>query len=71
MTSVTEKGQVTIPKDIRERAGIKPGDDLNFKIVDGELKVEKEVEENPFSEWNGSLDTDKSTDEIMGELRSD
>ncbi|MFB6100811.1 MAG: AbrB/MazE/SpoVT family DNA-binding domain-containing protein [Candidatus Nanohalobium sp.] len=71
MTSVTGKGQVTIPKDIRERAGIKPGDDLQFKLVDGELKVEKKVEENPFSEWRGSLDTDKSTDEIMEELRGD
>ena len=71
MTSVTKKGQVTIPKNIRERAGIKPGDDLEFKLVDGELKVEKKVEENPFSEWKGSLDTDKSTDEIMGELRGD
>lgn len=71
MTSVTEKGQVTIPKDIRERAGIRPGDDLRFKIVDGELRVEKKVEENPFSEWRGSLDTDKSTDEIMRELRGD
>lgn len=71
MTSVTQKGQVTIPKDIRERAGISPGDNLKFKFVDGELKVEKEVEENPFSEWKGSLDTDKSTDEIMRELRGD
>ena len=71
MTSVTEKGQVTIPKSIRERAGIKPGDDLEFKLVDGELKVEKNVEKNPFSEWKGSLDTDKSTEEIMGELRGD
>lgn len=71
MTSVTKKGQVTIPKDIRERAGIKPGDNLKFKLVDGELKVEKEVKDNPFSEWKGSLNTDKSTDEIMRELRGD
>jgi len=71
MTSVTEKGQVTIPKDIRNRAGINPGDDLEFKLVDGELKIEKNVEENPFSEWKGSLDTDKSTEEIMEELRGD
>jgi AbrB family looped-hinge helix DNA binding protein len=71
MTSVTEKGQVTIPKEIREEAGIKPGDNLRFILVNGELKVEKEVNENPFSEWRGSLETDKSTDEIMEELRGD
>ncbi|MFB6200072.1 MAG: AbrB/MazE/SpoVT family DNA-binding domain-containing protein [Candidatus Nanohaloarchaea archaeon] len=71
MTTVTEKGQVTIPKRIRERAGIDPGDDLEFVLEDGELKVRKNVSENPFSDWSGSLETGKSTKEIMEELRGE
>jgi AbrB family looped-hinge helix DNA binding protein len=72
MSSVTQKGQVTIPKEIREKAGIEPGDDLEFEIgKDGTIKVKKNVEENPFSRWEGELDLKKSTDEIMEELRGE
>jgi len=31
---VTRKGQVTIPQDIRERAGMSPGTDVVFSIDD-------------------------------------
>ena len=71
MTTVTEKGQVTIPKEGREKAGITPGDDLKFEIEDGEIKVRKNTEENPFERWEGVLKTGKKTEEIMEELRGD
>lgn len=72
MSSVTQKGQVTIPKEIREKAGIEPGDDLEFEIdKDGTINVRKNIEENPFSEWKDELDLEKSTDEIMEELRGE
>lgn len=71
MTTVTEKGQVTIPKEIRERTGIEPGDELVFELENGEVRVRKEVQENPFTKWKGRLDTGKSTEEIMEELRGD
>ncbi|MEM7301017.1 MAG: AbrB/MazE/SpoVT family DNA-binding domain-containing protein [Pseudomonadota bacterium] len=35
---VTSKGQVTIPKNIRERLGISPGDEVSF--VEGDFGVE-------------------------------
>lgn len=31
---ITSKGQVTIPKAIRERLGVKPGDEVEFVEVD-------------------------------------
>ncbi len=37
-SSVTTKGQVTIPIELRERMGIKPGDRVGF-IEDGERIV--------------------------------
>jgi antitoxin PrlF len=37
-TRVTVKGQVTIPKSVREAAGIKPGDSVEF-IVDATGRV--------------------------------
>ncbi len=33
--TVTSKGQVTIPKKVRERLGLRPGDELEF-IIEGD-----------------------------------
>jgi AbrB family looped-hinge helix DNA binding protein len=45
MSSVTrkvgERGQVTIPKDIRERENIQSGDEVEFHDENGELRIEK------------------------------
>lgn len=38
---ITSKGQVTIPQDIRERAGLMPGTDVVFSLVDGEVRLRK------------------------------
>lgn len=32
---VTEKGQVTIPKDVRDHLGLKPGSEVDFIVSDG------------------------------------
>lgn len=38
--TVTSKGQVTVPADIRERLGLKAGDRLDFHLADsGQLTV--------------------------------
>lgn len=40
LATVTEKGQVTVPKEIRERTGIMPGSRLDFEVMeDGSLRV--------------------------------
>jgi len=42
MTSkVGPKGQVVIPKKIRDRLGIHPGDVVLFSLGDGEVKVRR------------------------------
>jgi len=70
MTTVTRKGQVTIPKELREDAGIRPGDDLEFEIVEGEIRIKKKSGgENSFSKWKGTLETEKTTEELIEELR--
>lgn len=66
MTTVSEKGQVTIPKEFREKFGIKPGSDVEFKEEDGRLVLKKEGIK--FDDYEGFLG-EKSTDEVMDELR--
>jgi antitoxin PrlF len=41
---ITSKGQVTIPKHIREKLGVKPGDDIGFREEGQALIVEKAEE---------------------------
>ena len=36
---VMSKGQVTIPKDIRDVLGINSGDRVTFVVADGEVKI--------------------------------
>jgi AbrB family looped-hinge helix DNA binding protein len=38
--TITSKGQVTIPKKIREKLGLKPGDKISFEVNEkGKLDV--------------------------------
>ena len=38
---LTVKGQVTIPKDVRELLGVKPGDAVAFDTQDGQVSLRK------------------------------
>lgn len=66
MTIVTIKGQATIPKDIREYLGIKPGKtDVEFVIVGNHVEVVNKSSSNPFAMMRGVAKGKLSTDEIM------
>ena len=42
---ITAKGQTTIPKAIRERLGVEPGDRIDFVVqADGTVKVEPAIQ---------------------------
>lgn len=38
-STITSKGQTTIPKAVRDRLGLKPGDRVEFIIEDGDRVV--------------------------------
>jgi len=50
---VSEKGQVTIPKPIRDRLGIKPGSVLEFEAEGGRLVGTKKIAADVFRKWRG------------------
>lgn len=52
-TSVSEKGQVTIPKAIRDRLGLRPGTVLEFRAEGGRLIGTKTVTQDVFRKWRG------------------
>lgn len=69
---VSEKGQVTIPKALRERLGITPGEILEFEEgPDGRLVGRKAGGRDPVDEAYGVLRLDGGTDELIDRLRGE
>lgn len=70
-TTISEKGQITIPKRLRDRLGLRPGEVLDVREEHGSLVLTKRTAESRTDRVYGILKLDKSTDEIMRELRGD
>ncbi len=74
-TNVTTKGQVTIPKPIRDRLGIRPGDAVAFELApDGRIVLVKGGGKRPVSRFEtlrGRAGPGLSTDEIMALTRGE
>jgi AbrB family looped-hinge helix DNA binding protein len=68
---VAERGQVTIPKRLRERLGIRHGTVLEFKEEEGRLVVEKEESSDAVDQVYGSLGKGRRTDDVIDELRGE
>ena len=66
---VAERGQVTIPKALRERLGIRPGTLLEFSTDNGMLIAVKSSSTNPVDELFGKFGTGRHTDEVVAKLR--
>ena len=68
MPNLTQKGQVTIPKQVREALGLKPGDEVDFDISNSKIVVVKKPKKIPFEKWKGCLGKHK-TDDLMSQIR--
>jgi antitoxin PrlF len=66
---VAERGQVTIPKALRERLGIRPGTVLEFKEDQGKLVAVKATAMDTIDRFYGKLGSGRRTDDVMRELR--
>jgi len=72
MSRVTSKGQVTIPKRIRDHLGLKTGSEVEFTIVgEGQigLKTKAKPAKGRFDALVGTLDLGMTTDEFMRMIR--
>ncbi len=59
MSTVTKKGQVTIPKPFRERLHIKEGDSLHFEVKDDVLVLKRKERKSLLS--LGGIAKDRKT----------
>lgn len=68
---VSEKGQVTIPKKLRDRLGIRPGQLLEFDEEGGNLVARKATVQNPVDAVYGIIDLSRGTDAFLAQLRGE
>jgi AbrB family looped-hinge helix DNA binding protein len=66
---VSEKGQVTIPKPLRDRLGIRPGAVLEFRAEAGTLVAVKADGEDVVATLYGIVDIGRPVDDLVEELR--
>lgn len=73
--TITSKGQVTIPQEVRRRLGLRKGDRIEFVVEDGVTILRPARHgENPFESYAGSLGAFETKDEVnawLRELRED
>jgi len=72
-TTITTKGQVTIPKRARDATGLKPGGKVDVRVENGKVVLTpvRKGTKSPFEKIRGTLKDNMTTDEIMALLRGD
>ncbi len=50
---ITSKGQITIPREVRQALGVRPGDRLLFETDDQGVRVRPLRTESPFAKYRG------------------
>lgn len=68
-TRVSERGQITIPKAVRDRLGIRPGQELEVREQDGAIVAYKVTTVDPLTAVTGIIETDRTTDDLLAEIR--
>jgi len=70
---VTSKGQITIPKNIRDNLGLRPGEKVSFEEKEGVCYLKRAVRKSPFDKWKGKLEMlkEKGSDLVVKDVRGE
>jgi AbrB family looped-hinge helix DNA binding protein len=72
---IGERGQVTIPKEIRDRFGLKPETEVQFRVVKDLLVLQKKPRKLKLDKWKGRCGKNfvklgyKSVDDFIEDVR--
>lgn len=69
--TLSERGQVTIPKALRDRFGMRPGTELEFEAEGGRIIVSKADKPDSLASVYGVLSDGRRTDDLIKELRGE
>jgi len=74
LVRLTDRGQITIPKQVRDALGLRGGDEVEF-VADaaGGYRMRKVLRTNPFAKYRGHLTglSGRPPDELVDDLRGD
>ena len=72
MATVSSKGQITIPKFVRDELGLLPGSHVEFAIENGRVVLRREIAREALSKWRGYLKDQypgRTADDLVAEMR--
>ncbi len=61
-SKLSSKAQTVVPKEVRERLGLKPGDRVRYRVTDAGVLIDKALSEGDddpfatFTEWASAED---------------
>ena len=71
-STVDERGQVIIPKALRDKLGIRPGTVLKFDVENGRLVAHKQSAAEAVAAVKGCLkEAGRTTDEFLRQVRDE
>lgn len=69
-STISSKGQITVPAEIRRKLGLTAGTVVAFEVHEGTAVLRKGHDgKHPVDVVYGSLKFERSTDEILDEMR--
>jgi antitoxin PrlF len=75
-STISSKGQITVPQEIRKRLGLEPGDRVEFVVEEGRTVIRPaRSEANPFDKFIGIADPfpggEEGIKDWIDDMRSD
>ena len=68
---ITSKGQLTLPKPLRDKLGLKTGDNVIIRETSEGYILEKELDQQRFKKYVGFLNQENDSDKVIEELRDE
>ncbi len=69
-SSISSKGQVTVPKELRDRLGLKAGTAVEFELAEGGVLMRKGHKgQRPVDRVRGVLERRRATDDLVDDMR--
>lgn len=71
LSTISSKGQITVPLEVRKRLGLKAGDRVEFVVDAGRTTIRPAgAPENPFLKYVGALPAFSGTGQINAWVRA-
>lgn len=69
-STISAKGQITVPVEVRNRLGLVPGTPVEFELREGEVVLHKGVKgPHPVDRVFGVLKLERPVDDLLDEMR--